>query len=151
MSNHGYVTSKRWFKADQIEEDLKEIVSRRFGFIPIKRDDNGFAIGFGYPYEVEMWVENVHKLEFRNPMPQWCWWIQTVIQNELAIKYNGIISDEGVSEKWKGKANKYPTYDDWLDVAGGMNLPKPLKWIIKTIEKNVDISKEIKATFGKRK
>lgn len=147
MANHAFVTTKKWLKADRVEEDLKEILARRFNNkIPYKRDGDTFEIGFRYPWNFPMWVENVHKLEFRHQPPDWCWWVEIVIANELALKYNGIISDEGVDEKWAGVANKYPKYDDWLD-AKHTSMPRVFKWFFKNMQKYVEVPKEVKDTY----
>ncbi len=45
---------------------------------------------------------------------------QELIQNILAHRYNGWISDEGTGdETWRGDPTKYPTYDSFLDVMTG--------------------------------
>jgi len=151
MSNHGYVTTKKWLKVDIIEENLKQILQNRFdGKIPYCRNDDQFEIGFGYPWSFDMWVENVHKIEFRNPQPTWCWWIMVVIQNELAIMYNGTISDDGVNEKWKGTPNKYPEFKDYLAVRYS-HLSSPIKWFVKNIEKHAGIPLEVKQTYDLRR
>lgn len=38
------------------------------------------------------------------------WWLDAAILNEVSVVYDGIISDEGISDKWKGEPEKY---DDW--------------------------------------
>jgi hypothetical protein len=38
-----------------------------------------------------------------------------VVQNELAYRYNGRISDEGVSGTWTGNPKKYyGSYEQWI-------------------------------------
>jgi hypothetical protein len=43
-------------------------------------------------------------------------WTQTVVLNELAVLYDGLLSDEGVPDIWKGNARKYPTLSSYMTV-----------------------------------
>jgi len=135
MANHGFVTTNKWLTQDKVKEDIEEIISRCFKnkiFLVIN-GDNSFSIGFEYPWNITCWFENCHKVEFRNPAPDWCWWIMFVIQNELAIKYNGLISDEGTGEeKWKGIPNKYPTFKSYLN-GRFSHIKQPAKSALKLI------------------
>lgn len=133
MANHGFVTTKKWLTGDRVEKDIKEIIEERFkNKVPIVRTEDSFEIGFEYPWSFGCWVENCHKVEFRNPMPDWCWWVMAVIQNDLAIKYNGLISDEGVNGYWKGVQNKYPTFRLWVK-ARHAHMKNPGKWILENL------------------
>ena len=133
MANHGFVTTKKWLTGDRVEEALKDILEERFeSKIPYKRTNDYFEIGFECPWVFGFWVENCHKLEFRHASPEWCWWVMCVIQNEFAIRYNGLISDEGVEEKWKGEPNKYPTFRSWIAIRY-RNMKNPGKWILERL------------------
>jgi hypothetical protein len=148
MGNHGFVTTKKWLTGDRLEKDLKEIIEERFqNKVPYTREDDYFEIGFNYPWKFGCWIENCHKVEFRNPNADWCWWAMAVIQNELALRYNGLISDEGVGEKWKGVANKYPTFRNYIE-ARLAHMKNPTKWILKHLflfcEVHSNAPKEVK-------
>ena len=81
MSNYTYIKTVRWLKEDQVEKDLQEILSRRFGNkIPYTRKDGCFTIGFEYPWRISLWIETRHKLEARDPVPQWAYWLMVVIK-----------------------------------------------------------------------
>lgn len=116
--------------------------------MPYKRNGEHFDVGFDYPWTVPLWVENVHKIEFRNGLHNWCWWVQNVIHNELAVLYNGWISDEGVSEKWRGTPNKYPTFDSYL-TARHAHLPLASRLLVEQMDKLArrDTPKEVRATY----
>ena len=127
MANHGFVTTRRILRFDRVHADLSEIVQRRFkgkmqingpheedGVVmwvmqPCKESISGIVHGF------QVWLSTSRKLEFRHPFNDWAFWAQVVVINELGARYNGIISDEGVSEKWKPDPKKYPTYKSWAD------------------------------------
>jgi len=150
MANHSFVTTKKWLKADRVEQDLKEILLKRFGNkLPYTREGDYFTVGFEYPFSVPFWVENVHKLEWRNGGSDWCWWVQCILHNEFALLYNGTISDEGVGEKWKGVVNKYPTYASYIN-ARMKDMPGRVQLIHKGIQKMVKSGypKEVKATLN---
>ena len=148
MANHSFVTTKKWLKPDRVEEDLKYILEKRFGdTISYTRDGDYFTVGFEYPWRCEFWVENVHKLEWRNGGPDWCWWVQCILHNEFALLYNGTISDEGVSEKWKGTQNKYPTFKSYLNARTyGSKALKVINYMAWIFDNAPD---EVKATYGK--
>jgi len=147
MANHSFVTTRKFLKADQVEEDLKFILNKRFaGKISYTRDGEYFEVGFEWPYHVPFWVENVHKLEFRNQVPDWCWWVQNILHNEFALLYNGWISDEGVGEKWRGIPNKYPAFHSYLK-ARSEGHPWGLKLIGHLLKMMDNAPAEVKATY----
>lgn len=149
MANHSFVTTRKWLKADRVEEDLKEILLKRFGNkMSYTREGDYFVVGFDWPYEVPFWVENVHKLEFRNQMPNWCWWVQNILHNEFALLYNGWVSDEAVlPERWRGTPNKYPTFYSYLK-ARSKGHPWGLKLVGHLLKMMDNAPKQVKETYG---
>lgn len=144
MANHGYVTTRRHLTPEEVDRDIREIVKRRFkDLIEVRYEKtapepsthnfrgtdfwNIWALWAFEPkdeklkktsnYIFEVWIMNRRKLEFRHPHGDWSWWGQMTVQNELAYKYDGTISDEGVEERWKvdqKKLDKYRHYRDWV-------------------------------------
>lgn len=122
MSNHGFVSSKRNFKKEQIILDLQEINQRRFkGLLTIvdsKWGDNGsWFISYpehSHPNGFNIWIRSAKKLEHRHTHG-WSFYLEVAFSEELCYKYNGILSDEGITEKWKPDPSKHLTYTDWLD------------------------------------
>lgn len=148
MANHSFVTTRKHYNPDKVEQDLKNILVERFsGRIPYKRDGSHFDIGFEWPYSLSMWVENRHRLEFRNPRPDWAWWVQSVIHNEFALLYNGWISDEGVKEKWRGEVGKFPTYKSYM-YARFEGHPLGIKVIEKMLFSLEKLPPEVQATIN---
>jgi len=137
MSNHAFVTSYKHFNGDQIEKDIQEILIRRFNNkIGYTRKNNYFEIGFGdepkHPWSFTMWIASRRKLEFRHPNGDWNHWIFSVVQDELACKYGGMISDEGVGGRWRGEQYRHPTFRSFLDEAY-KNLPGMLRYALQHI------------------
>lgn len=136
MANHGFVTVRMKLTPERVDKDIREIVKRRFKnalmvegpslfddkkthgwMLSVKDQDN---------WQFSIWLSSPRKLEFRHPLgAEWLWWAQVLVMTEeLAVKYHGIISDEGVGEKWKGNPLKYPTFESWLDA----RFPAPDDW-----------------------
>lgn len=146
MANHGFVTTRRILTPEVVDKDIREIVKRRFkdevevtltkhSEKPSKHPFEGhefwdiWALWHFEPksraikedrrhsFSFETWQMSHRKLEFRHPHGEWAWWAQMTIQNELAYKYDGTISDEGVEERWKvtpERLKKYYHYRDWV-------------------------------------
>lgn len=139
MANHGFLTTRKQLTPEGVDRDIKEILERRFrGAVTVEFHDSGlkeppkkeFAVWAGwhfkpkegllkdgYRFEFSAWLNSRRKMEFRHPPSDWAWWAQMIVQDELALKYDGTISDEGVSERWKAtpeKIKKYFHYRDWV-------------------------------------
>jgi len=126
MANHGFVTVRTRLTPERVDKDIKEIVKRRLHDVlkvegPDLFDDKKtygwlLSVKGADDWQFSIWLSSPRKLEFRHPRGDWLWWAQVLVMTEeLAVKYNGIVSDEGVSEKWKGDPAKYPTFESWLD------------------------------------
>lgn len=63
------------------------------------------------------WLETKRKFEMRHGGgSNFAWWIDTTIINEVAVQFNGTISDEGGSNKWKGVPGKFNNFADYMDL-----------------------------------
>lgn len=123
MSNHAFLSVRgRLRSTDKIEADLREIVERRFkGFVKVvtHKDREGASWEVCVP-ELALqcswyiWRETQRKLETRHSMGALNWWTQTVVTEELAVLYDGTLSDEGIPDRWKGDASKYPTLKSYM-------------------------------------
>ncbi len=125
MANHGYVKVRKNLTLNQVKDDTKEIIKRRFqNKLKIEIDkDNTYSpvegkvisIMCGEEHVHSFWLDSVRILEFRHAQGGQAFaWVERVIQNELAQKYNGKISDDGCDGSWKATPNKYLTYRDYL-------------------------------------
>lgn len=113
MANNGYISFKKNLTSKQIDNDLRAIITKRFGSDLVVESNCDDSDEFWYwtvkPFNnnenplLEFSVEQIskRKFSFHHPKNKFAFWVQTLIQDELALLYNGTISDEGVSEKWK--------------------------------------------------
>lgn len=125
MANHGYVKTKRKLTRDEVTKALKEINERRFkglfdlsGPTPFQENKREFCWSFRFKQDdwlyFEVWKkEGAKTLEFRHPHGSFNFWAQCVVENDLALKFNGLITDDGCGDKWRGEKNKYPTFYDY--------------------------------------
>lgn len=128
MANHGYITSKKNFKKEQILLDLQEINERRFkGLLKIETlfDGKQWLIYFGeekdkYINGIDFWLASRRKIEHRHE-DFFLYYMEVVFSEELGKKYDGILSDEGIDDKWKPNPKKYPTYKSWLKLKYSSN------------------------------
>lgn len=137
MANHGFVTTRRKLTWEKVDADIREINERRFDnilSIEVEKERKKNAIHYYFlapagmhEFGFSIWLVSPHKLEFRHPHSQWGWWAQVLVYTEeLAAKYNGTISDEGVEEKWKGDPKKYPTFMSWTRSFHNRPMPKDI-------------------------
>src|SRR3972149_1742680 len=129
MANHGFITTKQKVTGAKLAAALQEINERRFdGKLKISHDPKSgwdgpktptFEIelweGEGYTLHRLFWLATPHKIEHRHgPGGDFAWWIEDTFANELALMFNGTLSDEGVGEKWKGEKDWCPTFRHFL-------------------------------------
>lgn len=70
------------------------------------------------------WLNTKRSWEIRHSgMGDFMWWVDAKITNEIALEFNGTISDEGIEDKWKGTENYCPTFLSHLEK---MYAPHPL-------------------------
>jgi hypothetical protein len=132
MANSGFVTIKGGsFSKPKVYEALCEIVQRRFkGRMRVDGDakDDIWNVCMkdgvlrtsdvmdAYRHEFSVEFASKRKLEFRHPISEWGHWAQMSVEHELAAKFGGMISDEGVGGHWKPDPKKHATYEKWLDL-----------------------------------
>lgn len=135
MANHGYITTKKHLTTELLTAALNKISRERFGGkirvegpFPDAEDNWGHgthlvhvAEGVSYP----VWLSSHRKIEIcHGPGTIVYWWVETVIINDLAVAFNGDISDDGVGRMGKGEPGKYPTFTSYLDA---MRISKPMR------------------------
>ncbi len=120
MGNIAYNSFKRDMSDGDFTKALEEIVKDRFGERVVVQTTihNGELcswivgpkeelIGEGaWAYQWEVYRESKRKFGGKHPPSLWGDWFMNVIQNELAYRHNGRISDEGVSGTWCGDPTK---------------------------------------------
>lgn len=122
MANHGYVKTRKLMTPEKISELLAELnVSHFKGLLKFEYSNesgNPSAwgphvwlvryIGKGLENEIirVFWLNTKRSFEIRHGGgSNFYWWIDSVIINEVALKFDGTISDDGCGDKWKGKPN----------------------------------------------
>ena len=119
MANHGFITTRKNLTIDHLMAMINEINLVRFkGKLSVSLRDSVaiIALSESETMEIPFWLASKRKIETRHSFNgDMGWWVSSVFTNEIALKIGGTISDEGVSEKWKGSPDQYPTLKSWLD------------------------------------
>lgn len=114
MANHGFVKTKRFMNFDRVQNLLEDLNLRLFNnklqiesFFQKEKPNIGWNVKYEDYGSLSFWLNSFRFFEIRHSSNGFMWWIDSVILNEIAVCFNGIISDEGVSEKWYGTRNKH--------------------------------------------
>lgn len=105
MSNIRYVkTRNRNLSSKLVQETLKEIVSRRFGpAATVVGDQDWFEVIFehlGYGFLVCLKTRKT--ISSKSAIDSWLSYVQSIVLNELATKFEARCSDEGLpGESWE--------------------------------------------------
>lgn len=121
MGNIAYITTRKQIKSYDMMSLLDKINKKRFnGKITITPAHDGWEISYGKDgtYGWGFWIhpDSPRKLACKHPIGSWMGYVFVVFQEELAKLTNGILSDEGVSDRWKPKPHKYPSYQSWIEI-----------------------------------
>lgn len=101
MSLHCLLRTEKDLEEKQLEEDLKEIIHRRFedvlNIIHCKKPNEicDWLIKYDDTHRFSLSLKEPHKIVFAHPDDFWSLWAQIVIEDELAAKYNCDMTDEG--------------------------------------------------------
>jgi len=124
MSNHGFISSKKILKKENVLEDIQEINQRRFkGLLNIDSSNWGsngaWFINYldpkvkSAPSGFNLWIRSIRKLEHSHGIG-WIFYLELVFANELATKYGGKLSDDAFSGVWEPDVSKYTTYENYI-------------------------------------
>lgn len=113
MGNLSYVTSRKTFHMGEVlsvaEHHIKNIGCYKyitFGFskdqIDLLMQGRGFSI----------FKENKNRLSFNYPRGDFLVWVKFSLEHEMAVYYNGWVSDEGIPEVVRA-VGTYPDYKKW--------------------------------------
>jgi len=119
MSNHGFVKTRKFMSVEKIDQMLVELNQRVFrGNLQIERfDGNEWLVSYysgGREYASRaFWLNTSRSWEIRHSggNGDFAHWLDCVLTNEISVRFDGNITDEGISERWKGKPRKN---DDFL-------------------------------------
>jgi hypothetical protein len=133
MANHGYVTTRCHITVPRMQtvlENLNERVFRyrlRIEYVHSLDEaawgEHCWELTIPRPYEPDFpyarrfcWLTSKRKFEIRHGGTNFAFWLGSVVSNEVAVAFDGTITDDGGSGRWKGVPNKYDRYNDYLDM-----------------------------------
>lgn len=133
-------------KAAEIEKIVQDINQKYLGglFDLIVRGEDNWELAYDDDYSLArgFWLNNPRNFEIRHGGGREIMhWIDFHIRNEVALYYDGNISDDGCPGAEKGTPGKYPTFKDWCKMyshwqlsykVGIEKLPDELKFVIMT-------------------
>lgn len=117
--NHCFASSQRVLTGDVLHEAIVEINQRRFaGIYEVIREGDNWRIHheLGYNYGFSCWLRTKRKVEFRPEMGDWAHWVTAVFQAEIAAKFKGKCSDEGIPDIWVPDMGKFLTFKAYWDL-----------------------------------
>lgn len=100
MSVHCYMKTEKHLIAQEVEQDIKDIIHRKFkDLLKLERriNDNeicNWDVRYDFTHGFPVCLKTTGKLEFTHPNDAWSYWAQSVFEDELAVKYNGKMEDE---------------------------------------------------------
>lgn len=119
MANHAFVKSRRYMHPSEITQIITDVSHKHLmGNLQISEDHRWWEIKYVSPNatgtwaHLSCWLPTRRTFEIRHGRGDFCWWIDFLITNEVALFYDGTISDEGVEETWKGKPGKYDSIEE---------------------------------------
>ncbi len=116
-TNHGHVTTKKKMTPvlvsdllNQLNRDLfKEVMTIEY----IKNSNKPihvWSLYYGDEFWVMCWLNTSKKFEISYGGRLFTWWMSEIISNELALKFDGIITDEKNKKKGKKELKSYQEY-----------------------------------------
>lgn len=77
------------------------------------------------------WLNTSRHFEIRHGGGgNWIWWVDSAICNEVAVEFNGYVSDDSDGEKYPGKKDEYADFDAYLIRSNlGDKYPEKIKFI----------------------
>lgn len=135
MANHAYVKTKKKMLPEAITALINRLNDTVFKKVLKIECENyrGDSHAWGkyvwnVSYDIDgkeadgriFWLNNSKSFEIRHGGGwDFIWWIDHVITNEVALIFDGIISDDGGSDDWKGEPNKYSSFEEyWKNIWG---------------------------------
>lgn len=139
MSAHCYMKIEKHLIAKEVERDLKDIIHRRFkDLLKLECHINegevcDWDVRFDPTHGFPVCLKNNDKLEFTHPDDAWSYWAQSVVEDELSLKYNGKMSDEEYpQQELKPAPECHETFQKYLETT--MHHSKAWKQAIIAIE-----------------
>lgn len=123
MSVHCLIKTEKYLIAKDIEEDLKDIIHRKFNdllTLECHIADNeicDWELRYDLTHRFPVSLKDNKKLEFTHPYDAWSYWAQAVVEDELTIKYDGKMLDEEYPQKeLKPAPECHETFQKYLEI-----------------------------------
>jgi hypothetical protein len=127
MSNHGFVKTQEPMPPEKISLLLDELNDSHFkGILSYEYSEHPNDTSTWGPHIwmikcgvglIVTWLNDQRSWEVRHGGgSSFARWMESVIINEIAIRFDGTISDEGVEEEWKGEPGKYKTFEEFYEM-----------------------------------
>ena len=143
MANHGWVKTRKPMKPEQITAMVEELNQSLFkGNLQVEYHNCvGDKSAWGphtwllkYMSGGQEWASRVFWLNTSRHFEMrhgggghFAWWIDSAIQNEVAIRFNGTLHDDGHGDTWKGEPGKYNKLTDYLKLVLSRHTKPDLK------------------------
>lgn len=145
MANHAYVKTKLKMSPEEITCLVQQLNDNIFhNCLKIEYGEGGWG---EYTWEVTVlnedgkecghkifWLNSPNSFEMRHSGGNFIWWIDTIITNEIALKFKGIITDDGHGDKVKPerKYNKFRRFNKMMSAHLWSRKSQKEKWNPKT-------------------
>lgn len=126
MANHGYVKTRKHMTVPKVLALLKRLNQHTFkGCLQVENWTNeGGVPTFLVQYvskkdcviysQRRFWLNTRQNFEMQHRfMSDFDAWVDALICEAVGLEFNGIISDDGCSDKWLPCPDRYPTFEDY--------------------------------------
>lgn len=124
--NHSFVTVKGSLSKEKLNNLIIKINEFYFkNVFTVTRFDSYWEIKYYNDQNLILLgitIDNKRKLHLRPSGGNFCGWIETVFQNEIAFALNGMCSCDAFKDRWEPIKNKLPTYRDYWDLTWGASI-----------------------------
>ncbi len=120
MANHGYIHTDSPITDEQLWDLLQEVNNERFGGkLVIEKGEDCFGVKIS-EYTCRLWwvdEDDDTTIEHRHGGGgDIAWWIDAVFSDEIAVKLDGLVEDDGCEGREPGQSGKYPTLRSYLEM-----------------------------------
>jgi hypothetical protein len=136
--NHGFFTTRKLLTGDRLYADLQSVIAARFGAALTVRRDNDTWFGIvrtvdqnDWHFSWSIWLETRRKVEYRHSLNDFAMWTQAFVTESLAARYDAMLRDEGISDVWKPRPERFRTLRQYVDVVT-CSLPGMRHWAVVT-------------------
>lgn len=122
MANHGFIITTKWVTQKKLLATLREMSLELFHGnleFDICTETDTYIINYKSPADDRiyatrvLWRRSNRKLEIRHSGgSDFTWWLDAVICETFAEKFNGYILDDG--HRWEGCVARFPTFEDFV-------------------------------------